>query len=160
MYRIGLGQDSHAFLSSGKKPLILGGVKISESEGLSGNSDADVILHSLCNALSSAIGGDSLSTWFDEMVSKGVTNSQKAVEHIFKKVKQKKYRVVNVSICVEAKKPYLKLTTIKKIKTKIAQLLDINIDQVGITFTSGEGLTAFGQGKGIQSISTVLLSKV
>ena len=160
MYRIGLGQDSHAFLTSGKKPLILGGVRISENGGLSGNSDADVILHSLCNALSSAIGGDSLSTWFDEMVLTRVTNSQKAVEHILKKVKQKRYQVVNVSICVEAKKPRLDLKIINKIKKSIASLLEINIEQVGITFTSGEGLTSFGQGKGIQSFTQVLLSDI
>lgn len=157
MYRIGLGQDSHAFLSSGKKPLILGGVKISERGGLAGNSDADVILHSLCNALSSAIGGDSLSTWFDEMVSQGVKDSQKAVGHIFNKIKQKKYRVENLSICVEAKKPKIELEIIQKIKESIASLLGIKKEQVGITFTSGEGLTAFGQGKGIQSIAQVLL---
>jgi 2-C-methyl-D-erythritol 2,4-cyclodiphosphate synthase len=160
MNRIGLGQDSHAFLTSGKKPLILGGVKISESEGLSGNSDADVILHSLCNALSSAIGGDSLSTWFDAMVSKGVTDSKKAVEYIFNEVKQKKYRVENVSICVEAKKPRLDLKIINKIKENIANLLEINIEQVGITFTSGEGLTPFGCGRGIQSFVHVLLSDI
>jgi len=158
MYRIGLGQDSHAFKTSGKKPLILGGVRISENGGLSGNSDTDVILHSLCNALSSAIGGDSLAAWSDEMCfKKGIKDSKKYVEYIFTKVKQKKYRVENVSICVEAKKPRLDLKIIEKIKEKIASLLEINIQQVGITFTSGENLTPFGQGKGIQSIAQVLL---
>lgn len=159
MYRIGLGQDSHAFLTNGEKPLILGGVRINERGGLAGNSDADVILHSLSNALSSAIGGDSLSTWFDEMVLKGVTDSQKSVEYIFQKIKGEKYKIENVSIAVEAKKPYLRLTTINKMKKKIAGLLAINVDQVGITFTSGEGLTPFGQGKGIQSLAQILLSK-
>lgn len=159
MNRIGLGQDSHAFLTSGKKPLILGGVKISESGGFSGNSDGDVILHSLCNALSSAIGGDSLATWSDQMCQEGTRDSQKYLEYIFKKVKSQKYKVENVSISVEAKKPRLSLKIIKKIKEKIASLLKVNIKQIGITFTSGEGLTAFGQGRGIQSISIVLLSK-
>lgn len=160
MNRIGLGQDSHRFKTNGRKPLILGAVKIAESGGLEGNSDADVILHSLCNALSSAIGGDSLSSWTDEMcLKKGIKNSQKYVEYIFQKVKSQKYKVENVSICVEAKKPRLDLETIKKIKEKIAGLLEVNIKQVGITFTSGERLTLFGQGKGIQSFSQVLLSK-
>src|SRR3972149_4196850 len=157
MYRIGLGQDSHAFLTGGKKPLILGGIRISESSGLSGNSDGDVILHSLCNALSSAIGGDSLATWSDKMCLKlGIKDSQKCVEYIFKKVKQAKYQVENVSICVEAKKPHLDLKIINKIKERSAQLLEIKTEQAGITFTSGEDLTAFGQGKGIQSFTQVL----
>jgi 2-C-methyl-D-erythritol 2,4-cyclodiphosphate synthase len=161
MCRIGLGQDSHRFADSvkdSKKPLILGGVRISENGGLLGNSDTDVILHSLCNALSSAIGGDSLATWSDEMCfKKGIKDSKKYVEYVFKKVKQKKYRVVNVSICVEAKKPNIELETVQKIKETIASLLEIKKEQVGLTFTSGEGLTPFGQGKGIQSIAQVLL---
>ena len=160
MYRVGLGQDSHQFVTNKKKPLILGGIKISGSRGLSGNSDADVILHSLCNALSSAMGGDSLSTWSDEMcLKKGITDSKKYVEYIFKMVREKKYKVENVSIAIEAKKPKIKLEIIKKIKETIADLLEIKREQVGVTFTSGEGLTQFGQGKGIQSITQVLLSK-
>jgi len=72
--------------------------------------------------------------------------------------KQAKYQVENVSICVEAKKPHLDLKIINKIKERIAQLLEIKTEQVGITFTSGEDLTAFGQGKGIQSFTQVLIS--
>lgn len=159
MYRIGLGQDSHTFKTSGKKPLILGGVKISDSGGLLGSSDGDVILHSLCNALSSSLGGDSLSTWSDEMCQKGIKDSQKYVEYIFKKVKQKRYQVENLTISIEAKKPRLDLKIINKIKKNIANILEIETEQVGITFTSGENLTPFGQGKGIQSISVILLSK-
>ena len=65
--------------------------------------------------------------------------------------------MLNVSISVEAKKPYVDLEVIKKMKSKIAGLLEIGDTQVGITFTSGEGLTAFGRGLGIQSIAQVLL---
>jgi len=155
--RVGIGQDSHRF-AKGKKPLILGGVRIEESGGLEANSDGDVILHSLCNALSSAIGGDSISTWFDQMVEKGIKDSQKAVEVIFEKITRKGFKVSNVSIAVEAKKPYVELKTTDKMKKTIANLLEIKTDRVGITFTSGEGLTAFGQGLGIQSFCIVLLS--
>lgn len=160
MFRIGLGQDSHRFLTSSQKPLILGGVKISNKNGLDGNSDSDVILHSLCNALSSAVGADSLSTWSDEMCLKqGIKESAKYVEYIFNVIKDNKYQVYNVSISIEARKPYLTMKQTKLIKEKIAKLLEINIDQIGITFTSGEGLTAFGKGKGIQALSIILLVK-
>ncbi len=158
MGRVGIGQDSHRF-DSGKKALILGGVKIAASGGLEANSDGDVILHSLCNALSSAIGGDSLSTWSDKMCEAGIKDSKKYVEHIFKKIKEEGYEVSNVSISVEAKRPYIKLTIAAKMKEVIAKILEIEINQVGITFTSGEGLTAFGKGEGIQSIAAVSLSK-
>lgn len=155
--RIGIGQDSHRF-STSKKPLVMGGVVVSNSGGLDGKSDADVVLHSLCNALSSAIGGDSLSTWSDAMCDAGTTDSKKYVGQIFKKISQREYRVENVSIAVEAKKPYIELKTAGKMKETIAKLLEINTDQIGITFTSGEGLTAFGKGLGIQSICAVLIS--
>lgn len=158
MYRIGLGQDSHKFTGGQKRPLILGGIRMSEEGGLAGNSDADVILHSLCNALSSAIGGDSLSSWADEMHLKGgIFDSQKYTERIFEKLTAEKYIVENVSVCVEAKKPYLKQDIIQKIKENIARLLAIRIAAVGITFTSGEGLSDFGKGRGIQSIATALI---
>lgn len=158
MYRIGLGQDSHKFATD-KKPLVLGGVMISQSGGLTANSDGDLILHSLSNALSSALGGDSLSTWSDQMLKKGIRDSSKYLQVIFDKVKKAGFGVENVGIAVEAKKPYLKETAIKKIKQKIAGLLQIKTEKIGLTFTSGEGLTAFGRGQGIQATSIVLLSK-
>lgn len=157
MDRVGIGQDSHRFIKT--KPLVLGGVKVAKTGGMAGNSDSDVILHSLCNALSSAMGGDSMSTWADDMCKKGIVDSQKYVEHIFKEVRKAGWRVQNVSVSIEAKKPFINLSTAKKMKENIAKLLEINKNQVGITFTSGEGLTPFGKGLGIQSICIVLLSK-
>jgi len=157
MDRVGIGQDSHKFAK--KKPLILGGVKVADEGGLDGNSDSDVILHSLCNALSSAIGGDSLSTWSDNMCKRGIKDSQKYVDYIFKKVMGQKYKVENVSISVEAKRPYIDLEAVRKMKMAVSKLLEIRNSQVGITFTSGEGLTPFGRGLGIAAICIVLLSK-
>ncbi len=160
MFRIGLGQDSHFFMKRAIKPLIFGGIKINDNSGLEGNSDGDVVIHSLCNALSSAIGGNSISTWADEMcLKKGITDSQKYLKHILREVIQKKYQIENVSISVEAKQPYLSLDIINEIKKNLAQLLLLRVDQIGITFTSGKGLTAFGRGKGIQVLTVVLIKK-
>lgn len=157
MDRVGIGQDSHKFAKN--RPLILGGIKVVDKGGLEGNSDGDVILHSLCNALSSAISGDSLSTWSDDMCKRGIADSQKYVDYIFNKVKRQKYKVENVSISVEAKRPYIKIETAREMKMTIAKLLEISEGQIGITFTSGEGLTPFGRGLGIAAICIVLLSK-
>ena len=156
MDRVGIGQDSHRFTTN--KPLILGGVQVAKAGGLAGDSDGDVILHSLCNALSSAIGGDSLATWSDNMCQKGIKDSKKYVETIFAKVKVQQYKVQNVSISMEAKKPFIELEAAAKMKKTIADLLGIGNGQVGITFTSGEGLTPFGKGLGVQAICIVLLS--
>lgn len=158
MNRIGIGQDSHRFAKK-TKPLIMGGVKIEESGGFEGNSDGDVILHSLCNALSSAIGGDSISTWSDEMCDAGIIDSKKYLEIIADKAREEGFKVENISIVIEAKKPYIDLKDSDKMKQTIAGILGILKKQVGITFTSGEGLTPFGKGLGLQAISVVLLKK-
>jgi 2-C-methyl-D-erythritol 2,4-cyclodiphosphate synthase len=159
MFRVGLGQDSHGFVAEGDKPLMLGGVRVN-GDGLEGNSDSDVILHSVCNALSSAIGGDSLSTWSDDMCNKqGIKDSARYVEYIFNKVEKLNYSIVNISISVEAKKPYLEMDIINKIKERIASLLKIETERVGLTFTSGEGLTSFGLGKGMQALTIVNIAK-
>lgn len=158
MQRIGLGQDAHAFAAGEKKPLVLGGVQIQEKGGLAGNSDADVILHSLCNALSSAIGGDSLGTWADELCFKhGIGNSQIYVTKIMEQVANAGYRVVNVSISVEGNRPRVSLELVAQMKKNIAHLLCVKATQIGITFTSGNGVTAFGKGEGVNGITMVLL---
>jgi len=161
MIKIGIGQDSHRFDENNSKPLILGGVEVSSKDGLKANSDGDVILHSLCNALSSAVGGNSLGTWADDMCLKqGIKDSRKYVEYIFNRIKVQQYRIENISISVEAKTPRLSLDIINKIKKQISEILEIKIDQIGITFTSGEDLTSFGRGEGIQVFSLVTLRKV
>lgn len=159
MFRIGLGQDSHSF-SSEKKPLILGGFMISPTGGLEASSDGDVIIHSLCNALSSAIGGNSLGTWADKMcLEQGIKDSKQFLTIILEIIKDKQYSIENISLSVEAKKPKLSLDLINSIKNNLSSLLNIPGDKIGITFTSGDGLTAFGMGKGMQVLTIVLLKK-
>jgi len=164
-FRIGIGQDSHEF-SKEKEILILGGYKISDKEGFSdinafaGNGDGDIFLHSLCNALSSAIGGDSLGTWADDMYYKyGIKDSKKMLDVVFQKVINLGYVVNNVSFSAEGKKPFLTQKITYKMKASIAKLLNITKDRVGITLTSGESLTSFGKGKGMQVFTIVSLIK-
>lgn len=163
MVRVGIGQDSHRIKlktqNSKRKTSRLGGVELKNWE-IVANSDGDVILHALCNALSSAIGGDSLGTWADEMcLKKGITDSQQFVKKIMEKVKAKGYRVVNVALAIEAQKPKIPLSILQKMKKKIGELLEIKSSSVGMTITSGEGITPFGQGKAIQAFSLVSLLK-
>lgn len=155
--RIGLGQDSHRF-SDLPKPLVFGGVKFDDYLGLKGNSDADVLIHSLCNALSSSIGGESLSTWADNLCQQGVTDSREYLKYIYNVV-TKDFIINNISISVEAQIPRLTSDQKNAVKQQLANLLQISFNQVGITYTSGEDLTPFGQKQGIQVFSTVLLSE-
>jgi 2-C-methyl-D-erythritol 2,4-cyclodiphosphate synthase len=156
MFRVGLGQDSHKLKSGGV--LVLAGVEISQELHLEADSDGDVIIHSLCNALSTAIGGGSLDTWAGEMFRKGIKDSREFLKAILTKVNSQNYKISNVAIMVEASKPRLEEQR-ETMQKSLANLLKIEQDRVGIAFTSGEGLTNFGKGEGMQAISTVLLEK-
>ena len=152
--RIGIGQDSHPF--DDQKKLILGGVHIPDTHGLGGNSDGDVVYHALCNALGSAIGLGSLGTYADEMCRNGITESAAYVNYVMQHVHTRNFCIGNVSVSLEAQRPRLEKHC-EAMKKNIAQLCNITPDCVGITATSGEGLTAFGRGEGIQALAIATL---
>lgn len=154
MFRVGVGQDSHKLKEGGR--LILGGVEISEKYCLEADSDGDVIIHSLCNALSTAIGGGSLDTWAGKMYKSGITDSREFLKVIVNRVKEKGLKINNAGIMVEAGKPKLESFR-EKMQISLAKLLEIEMDAVGIAFTTGEDLTTFGKGEGIQAFSVVSL---
>ena len=160
MFKIGLGQDTHRFDPKSKKPLVLGGVKIPKETPMKANSDGDVILHSLFNALSSAVGKESIGKYADPMcLEQKITDSKEYIKVALNLVKKAGYKANNVSIAVEAKKPRITWEQQDEMKKVISKLLRIKPNSVGITFTSGEKLTPFGQGKGIQVFSIVSLKK-
>ncbi len=159
MVRVGFGTDSHRFEKEFSKPLLLGGIKISDSGGLSANSDGDVILHALFNAISQACGGHSLGYYADPLFKKGITDSKEYLKIAAKMVNDIGYRINNVGIMVEAKKPVIKIETVEQMKDAISQILDVSPSDIGITFTSGEGLTSFGRGDGILAQAIVSIVK-
>ncbi len=150
MFRMSIGQDSHRFEpSDSPKPLVLGGVCISDHRGLKGNSDADVVLHAITNAVSGISGENILGAVSDEMCLKqGITDSRAYLKRALETLGERK--LVHVSVSVEAKRPKL-ASHVPAIRKKLAELLDLPIDCVGFTATTGEGLTAFGRGEGIQA---------
>jgi 2-C-methyl-D-erythritol 2,4-cyclodiphosphate synthase len=159
LVRVGFGTDSHRFEEKGKKPLILGSVRISDSGGLVANSDGDVILHALFNAISQACGGESLGYYADPLFEKGITDSREYLKIALQMAAGIGYRIGNIGIMVEAYRPHVPAEDRKRMKEAIAALCGVSKDRVGITFTSGEGLTAFGKGEGIlvQAVVTLLL---
>jgi len=156
MFRIGVGQDSHRLIAGGG--LILGGIEVSKNYCLEADSDGDVIIHSICNALSTAIGGGSLDTWAGEMARQGIRDSKEFLRVVLETVKKRGYKISNVSVMVEARQPRLEEFR-EKMQASLAKAMKINKGQVGMAFTSGEGLTSFGRGEGIQATSLVLLEK-
>ena len=154
--RVGIGQDSHKFSSNKNKKLILGGFKIENETGFDANSDGDVILHALFNALSTAIGSKSLGFYADRMYKKGITDSKKYLEFILNKVKERNYKISNVAIMLEGKKPNID-KHIDKIKSSLSKILKIKKENIGIAATSGDELTEFGKGKGMQCFVVVAI---
>ena len=154
--KTGIGQDSHTFEKTPGKPLILGGITINNKTGLSGNSDADVVLHSITNAISSVTGINIIGSIADELCQKGITDSRVYLERALKDIGQ--YNINHIAIAIECLIPKIS-PYIEAIKLNIADLCGISINDIGITATTGEGLTAFGKGEGVQAITIITLSK-
>lgn len=140
-----IGQDSHRFEESPGKPLILGGVVFPGEPGLLANSDGDVVLHAITNAVSGITGQNILGKIADEMCRSGITNS---AEYLREAMKSLEGRISHLSVSIECMHPKIS-PMIPTMRESIAGLLDIQPQQVGITATSGEGLTDCGRGLGI-----------
>ncbi|MEI6131303.1 MAG: 2-C-methyl-D-erythritol 2,4-cyclodiphosphate synthase [Bacillota bacterium] len=154
--KVGIGQDSHRFdFENKEKKLILGGVHIENHPPLQGNSDADVLLHSITNAISGVTCVNILGNVSDDMCHKrGINDS---AEYVFEALKYMgNLQIVHLSISVECLTPKIS-PYIPAIRSKIATLLAIAEDSIGITATTGEGLTDFGKGLGIQVFSIVTM---
>lgn len=147
-----IGQDSHRFMSdeavsSSGKALMLGGVSIPGYPALEGNSDADVVLHALTNAISGLTGVRILGAVTDEMAKHGIKDSCAYVERALEELRD--MRLTHLSFSIEAKRPHL-APYIDPMRARIALLTGLPTEHVAITATSGEELTAFGRGEAIQ----------
>lgn len=156
LVRTGIGQDSHRFLPEGSsKPLVIGGVVFEEEDipGFKANSDGDVVLHAICNAISSLTGTLILGGIADELCLKdGITDSEVYLVEALKTLGDQ--QITHVAITIEAKWPKFK-PMIPKMRENIARIMNLDYSQVGITATSGEGLTDFGCGDGVQAFVIV-----
>ncbi|NLN66108.1 MAG: 2-C-methyl-D-erythritol 2,4-cyclodiphosphate synthase [Clostridiaceae bacterium] len=155
MIKVSIGQDSHRFdFENKKKKLVLGGIPI-EGTPLLGNSDADVVLHSLTNAISGITGVNILGEIADKMcLQDGITDSS---IFLLEALKYLNGTISHVSFSLECSVPKLS-PFIPQMKKRIAQLLGIHETSVGITATTGEGLTDFGLGQGIQCFCVLTVS--
>ncbi|MBU1704119.1 MAG: 2-C-methyl-D-erythritol 4-phosphate cytidylyltransferase, partial [Nanoarchaeota archaeon] len=158
--RIGFGQDSHMFTDEKDDPkeLVLGGVVVEGHKGVKANSDGDVILHSLFNALSQSVGGKSIGHYADPMCEKGTKDSREYLKVALDLIKEQGHKVNNIGIMLECATPKISVHE-DKIKESIASLCSVDVSKVGITATSGEELTSFGKGLGIQAFTVVSVRK-
>lgn len=152
--RTGIGQDSHRFLPpDSTKPCVIAGVIFDEVPGFNANSDGDIVFHAICNAISSLTGILILGNIADDLCLKdGITDSEIYLIEAMKTLGKQK--VSHVAVTIEAKKPRFK-ERLFDMRKNIARVMNLDLSEVGITATTGEGLTDFGCGDGAQCFSIV-----
>jgi 2-C-methyl-D-erythritol 2,4-cyclodiphosphate synthase len=156
-FRIGLGFDVHRLVP--ERPLILGGLKIPFHLGLSGHSDADVLVHALGDALLGAAGLGDLGRHFPDSDPqfKGIS-SLRLLETILSLVREKGYRIENVDLTLVAQEPKL-APYVLPMQTALAEVLNISVDQINIKATTTEGLGFSGRQEGMAAYAVALLVK-
>jgi 2-C-methyl-D-erythritol 2,4-cyclodiphosphate synthase len=149
IFRTGIGQDSHRFLpSESSKPCIIAGIIFGGVPGLDADSDGDVAYHAICNAITTLSGVPILGGIAIELCRKdGITDSQVYLERALQTLGKKK--IVHIALTIEGKRPHFQ-SQIEAMRKKIAEVLGVEFSSVGITATSGDGLTDFACGDGLQ----------
>jgi 2-C-methyl-D-erythritol 2,4-cyclodiphosphate synthase len=155
--RIGQGIDVHA-LVAGRK-LVIGGVEIAHEKGLEGHSDADVLLHALCDALLGAAALGDIGRHFPDSDARYKdADSRSLLREVVRKVAQAGYRVVNVDATVIAQAPRL-APHIPRMAENIAADLGIARDAVNVKATTSERLGYTGRGEGIAALAVALIDE-
>lgn len=153
--RVGIGYDIHR-LENGRE-LILGGVKIPYELGLEGHSDADVLLHAICDALLGALALGDIGQHFPntDMQYKNIS-SLILLEKVNSLIHNRGFITSNVDAVIIAEKPKL-APFIPEMRSNIARTLGIDIDSISIKATTAEKLGSIGQGKGISAQAVVIV---
>ncbi len=153
--RIGYGVDVHQ-LKSGL-PLFIGGIKIPSEIGALGHSDADVLLHAICDALLGAANLRDIGFHFSDKDPKykGI-DSKLLLREVLSLIEEKNYRVINIDSTVVLENPKLN-PFISEMQVVIASILKIDVDAVSIKATTHEQVDSFGEGKAIKAYAVCLL---
>ncbi len=155
--RIGYGVDVHQLAEN--YPLWIGGLKIESDLGAVGHSDADVLLHAICDALLGAANLRDIGFHFSDTDPqfKGI-DSKILLKEVVKKVEDKGYSVINIDSTVILEKPKLN-PHIPEMQSVIAEILKVDIDAVSIKATTHEKVDSFGERRAIKAYSACLIEK-
>ncbi len=155
--RVGLGLDAHAFTP--ERPLILGGVRLRESDGLAGHSDADVLVHALIDALLGAAGLEDIGHYFpDSDPSFAGADSVELLRRVVRMLADQGWRVSNVDTVVVCEQPRIAPHR-DLMRAVLAPVLEVDQGRVGIRGTTTEGMGFTGRGEGIMAQAVVLLER-
>ncbi|SRR5579883_340575 len=155
--RIGNGYDIHRLV--GDRPLILGGVNIPHSLGLLGHSDADVLTHAIMDAMLGALSLGDIGHYFPPTDPQWAgADSLVLLNSVHQLIRDQGWQIGNVDSVVVAERPKLK-PHIKLMRDKLAGVLQLQPDQIGIKATTNEKLGPVGREEGISAYAVVLLFK-
>ena len=156
--RVGNGFDVHALVPG--RPLVLGGVAIPYERGLAGHSDADVLLHSLCDAILGALALGDIGVHFPDTEPrwKGA-DSRMLLRHVATLAATQGWQIGNVDVTVIAQAPRL-APHVAAMRANIAADLGCTEDRVSVKATTTESLGFAGRGEGIAAMATALLARI
>lgn len=174
LYRTALGQDSHRFpsswgtdasdglpiseISSGE-PLRIAGINLPSAPKLVANSDGDVVLHAITNAISGITCKNILGRRADTLCRQGVTDSRAYLKLAISDLEEmQNLSLVHLSLSIEAKRPKFS-PHIDAMRASIADLLGLPSSSIGITATTGEGLSGQGRGEGIAVLCVLTVAE-
>ena len=155
--RVGFGYDVHPFVSG--RPLILGGIQIPYLFGLKGHSDADVLIHAICDALLGAIAEGDIGRHFpDTDPQYRDIKSTLLLKKVLAKMREKGFHPINIDATIVAQKPKLS-DNIPKMVREIANVLEIEAERVNVKATTTEGLGFIGREEGIAAYAVALVEE-
>jgi 2-C-methyl-D-erythritol 2,4-cyclodiphosphate synthase len=154
-YRVGIGYDIHPLVAG--RPLVLGGIEVESEKGLAGHSDADVLIHALCDALLGALNLGDLGEHFPETEEYRDISSVKILEAVSEMVAGSGYRIVNADCIVHAERPRLAEYR-SRMAERMATVLGVPPRSVSIKATRGEGMGPVGEGWAIAAQAVVLVA--
>lgn len=153
--RIGNGYDIHRLVTG--RPLILGGVQIAHELGLLGHSDADVLTHAIMDAMLGALSLGDIGHYFPPTDPKWAgADSLVLLSQVYGLIRDKGWQVSNIDSVVVAERPKLK-PHISAMRDRLANVLELKSDQIGIKATTNEKLGPVGQEEGICAYAVALL---
>jgi 2-C-methyl-D-erythritol 2,4-cyclodiphosphate synthase len=151
MVHVGIGYDVHAF-AEGRK-LVLGGVEIPHPFGLDGHSDADVLMHAICDAVLGALGEVDIGHFFPNTDPRWKDVSSKVfLEEASRQAIFRNGKIVNVDATIIAQEPTI-FPHLDKMKLNIAEALALNVRHVGIKATTNEKMGFIGRCEGIAAMA-------
>jgi len=156
-YRIGFGYDVHAMREG--EPFIIGGIQVPHHQGTFGHSDADVLIHAICDALLGAVSMGDIGQLFpdNDQQYKGI-DSKILLKEVVKRLTEENYKIGNIDSTVCLQKPKLK-PHIPQMREVLAKVMNISINQLSIKATTTELLGFIGREEGVAVHAVALVYK-